>query len=209
AQPLIARLAQLAIACPLRERHLGDQLGLCPMRVAGRITGLERRRGPLAPLELVAEPLQRLLVKAGSDLAGIAQPAIGQVIADEQRAEALAGPPRRTPAADDELLAMSALELQPIARAHGDVWAGGSLGHDSLPAALACGAEGGLAVAAPVARVAQRAPKRDRSAQLRLARQQREWAQVLTPELEDVEHVVVHGHVAATSTLGIADPQSL
>src|SRR5439155_2666032 len=145
AQALVAGLAQLAAPRPLGERDLRHQLRLGPARLARRITGGEWRGAALAPLQLIAQPVERALVEPGPHLARVAQPAVGQVVADQQRPEAPPRAPRRRPAADHELLPVRALDLQPVARAGRDVRARGELCEDALPAALARRAERGLA----------------------------------------------------------------
>jgi hypothetical protein len=74
----------------------------------------ERRRRALAALELVPQALQGRIVEAGADLARVAQP-FRVVVADEQRPEPLAAALRLRPAADDQLLAPAALQLEPVA----------------------------------------------------------------------------------------------
>src|SRR5215469_12685156 len=71
AETLVARLTQLAVASPLGERHLGDELGLRPARVTRRIARLERRTVALATLERSPQALERLFIESRSDLSRV------------------------------------------------------------------------------------------------------------------------------------------
>src|SRR5207247_1582143 len=120
-QPVEDRVAHAALAGPFGERDLGDELGLYPVALhlarlvgEGRSVGLERG-------ELLLHRAQQLLVEAGADVARVAQLAVGVVDAEQQRAESRAASFRVGVAADHELLAPRALQLDPRARAFRDV----------------------------------------------------------------------------------------
>jgi hypothetical protein len=63
--------------------------------------------------------LPGLPVETGADLAGVAQLAVGVVVAEQVSAEPGARSPRVGVAADDELLLVLALELEPVLGAPG------------------------------------------------------------------------------------------
>src|SRR5438105_7639621 len=109
-------MSQLAVARPLRESDLRDQLRTHPVRALARqaVRG-ERRRGLLERGKLVVQRAQQLAVEAGADRAGVPQRA-GLVVADEQRAESLSAAARLGEPADHEFLLVHALQLQPRAR---------------------------------------------------------------------------------------------
>src|SRR5262249_60747275 len=130
-------VAQRAVARPLAEADLGDELRLDPRRAArGRVAGAEGRVLACELGHLRAKRLQLALVEAGADLARVAQGLV-LVVADEQRAELLAAALRRGEAADDELLLGRAFPLQPVAAALAHVAAVRTLGDEALPAAAA------------------------------------------------------------------------
>src|SRR6202012_4298330 len=94
----------------------------------------------------VVQAGQRGPVEAGADLAGVAEQAVVVVVAEQQGAEPDAGALRVGVAADDELLAVQALELQPVAAAPGLVARVRALGQDPFPALLAGLVVVGLAI---------------------------------------------------------------
>src|SRR5687768_11409127 len=97
-------MAQPAVAGPLAEADLRDQLGVDPVGSArDRVDVGERRVVALEPAQALAELPQRGVVEPGSDLAGVAQLA-ALVVPDQQRAEVRARALRRGVAADHELL---------------------------------------------------------------------------------------------------------
>ena len=108
-----------AVLRPLGERHLGDQLRLDPVcrapRAACSANGVVA--ASRAPSSCLLQVAQRLRVEAGADVAGVAQPARLVVDAEQQRAEPGARALRVGVAADHELLALRALELDPVGRA--------------------------------------------------------------------------------------------
>src|SRR5829696_8187040 len=116
-------MPQRAVARPLGERDLADEDRLHPLR-ASPFRALRRidERGLVGEIRVdpLAEIVQRLLVETGADLARVLE-ALAFVVADEQRAEAAVAPLAFGEAADHELLALAALDLQPRAAALGFV----------------------------------------------------------------------------------------
>ena len=92
----------------------------------------------------------------GPDLARVGQLAVGVVVADQERAQSLPGALRVGVAADHELLAGDALELEPVAGPALGVRGVRALGDQSLPAVDARLPVEGLAVPDAVLGVAQR-----------------------------------------------------
>src|SRR4051794_28284690 len=110
-------MPQAPVRGPLGEADLRDQLRLdpgCPAHAWDLVVARERARGPLAAAHLGAELVQHPPVEAGADLARIDQVAVA-VVAQQQCAELLARPARRGEPSDHELLAVLALELEPVA----------------------------------------------------------------------------------------------
>src|SRR5688572_28732442 len=112
------RVAKLAVHGPLDEPALHDDLGLDPVRAHARESyGFgERRRFHLEAVPLLPEVEQHARVAAGADLTGEDE-VVTLVVADEQRAEADAGPLRVGEPAHHELLRGLAFHLQPLLRA--------------------------------------------------------------------------------------------
>src|SRR3954451_883138 len=130
-------VAQPAVRGPFHERDLRHELGLDPGRnPRNALLGLERGRLAHQRREPLGELLQGRAREARPDLAGVAE-TIAVVVADEQGAEIGARPPRRSEAADDQLLRARALELEPVARPGGDVGRAEALGDQPLPAVTA------------------------------------------------------------------------
>jgi uncharacterized membrane protein YbhN (UPF0104 family) len=111
-----ARMAEPAVASPLGEADLSNKLRLHPAdpSLADRFGLVKRRAVGGERTESTAELVERGLVKARADLAGVPK-SLAIEVPDEQRAELDARPTRRRIAADHELLPLRALELQPIA----------------------------------------------------------------------------------------------
>jgi hypothetical protein len=150
---------------------------------------------------------QGAIVEAGADLARVVQLAVGAVVAEQQRAEPDAGSLRVGEPADDELLAVQALELQPVPAAPGPVGRVGTLGDDPLPAQAARFGVVRLAVAVPVLGESQRAAERQQIAQHQLALEQGPGAYVMAVGPQHVEQVDVHGHLGAQRRRRIADSE--
>src|SRR5215211_6847378 len=182
-------MAEAAVARPLGEGDLRDQLGLDPVGVArDRMDVGERAVLALELAQPSAEAVERRAVEAGADLARVAQRAV-LVVPDQQRAEVGAGALRRREAADHELLLGVALQLQPIARAARAVGAVGTLGDEVLEPVPAGLAEEPLAVLVAVRGQADRAVERERAPEQGLALAKRQVAHVTVLVTEDVEHV--------------------
>ena len=107
-----------AVVGPVAEPDLADEPGLHPvMTLALRDrAGVEGRRGPRKRLELFPEALESRLIEAGAHLGDVDE-ARAVVDADVQRAEVAARALGIRVAADDELLATLALDLDPVPRA--------------------------------------------------------------------------------------------
>src|SRR5919199_4103704 len=105
----------------------------------------------------------------------------------------MAQPPGARPLGEadlgDELRAVLALELEPVARAAVGVRAVGALGDQALPPLAARLGEQLLAGLAPVLRQADRVLEAQRAAQQPLAREERQGAHVEPVEPQDVEDV--------------------
>src|SRR3954447_24980773 len=200
AQAEEARVAQAPGAGPLGEADLGDELRLDPGHVAlaDRAGVGERRVVPAQRAQPGAEVAQGVAVEAGADLAGVAQRAV-VVVAEQERAELGPRPARRGEPADDELLALLALELEPVARAAVGVGAVGALGDQPLPPLAARLRVEDLPALAAVRGQADRVLEVERRAQEALAGQQPAGAHVAAVEPEDVEDVEEHRHAAVAA----------
>src|SRR5258708_3110453 len=99
-----------------------------------RVTVVEGGRAPLQAGQRRVQAVQGSLVEAGAALAGVDELSVLVVVAEQQRPEPGPRPLRVGKAADDELLAGLALELQPVPGPAGAVGRGGALGDDPLPA---------------------------------------------------------------------------
>src|SRR5262245_10075706 len=125
-------MAQPAVPGPFGEADLSDELRLHPRHGALADRVAERRVVAAPVTQLLAQGTQQRAVEAGADLAGVAQLAV-VVVAHEQRAELDPGALGLGEAADHQLLAVRALELQPVARAPAAVGALGPLGDQPFP----------------------------------------------------------------------------
>src|SRR4051795_11319230 len=141
AQPMEARVAQHAVAGPLGEPDLCDQLRAYPMHVSlAHRVALERRTVHFTVGELRTECPQHRVAEPGADLARVDEDA-AVVVAEQQRTEPGAAALRLGPAADDELLVPDALELEPVLRPTTGVRRRRAFGDDALVAARAGGTE--------------------------------------------------------------------
>src|SRR5437868_4849572 len=148
-------MAKDSVAGEFGEGDFGDQLRLHPVsalavsarHLDGRLVDLERPH----PLH---EVIDQLSAEAGPHFSDISE--LTLVLGrKEERAEAEALIALR-PADDDELLALDALDLQPIARARAPVWRIRLLGDDALTARLAHGGEQLVAAADDVIAIEHR-----------------------------------------------------
>ena len=107
-------MAQQAVRRPLGEGDLRHELGLDPVRIAGDGARDVDERARLAPQlsKLRAEVVERGAVEAGADAAAIVQLAVLE-LAEQQRGERAALLVGDAVAADDELVAAEAFDLQP------------------------------------------------------------------------------------------------
>src|SRR5262249_35728515 len=191
-QALIPRMAQLARGGPLAEPDLADEIRLDP--VHPRLwQPAARERGGLAP-EARERPLQagqRRLGEPGADLAGAGQLALGDVVAEEEGRKPVRGARGAGEAADDELLAVQALELEPVVAASRPVRRFRPLGDQAFPAPPARLRVVGLAVAVAVRGEAQRPGEGDQVAQDPLALAQRQGPDVNAVRVADVQQGVL------------------
>ena len=149
-------MAQEPVLRPFGKADFGHQLRLEPGRLLVRPRlrrVLERRVGALqagdGPFQLVRLGCSQ----ARTHAADVAEPAV-VVGAEQQRAHARAVLLGARVAADDELLAMVALQFDPVAVARTAVGSRGALAHHALEAQLAGGVKAVLAPPAHVAAVA-------------------------------------------------------
>ena len=188
-------MANAPFVRPFGEAHLADESRLDPVMAApGRAAHLEGRRLAAEGLELLQRRRERLLVEAGADL-GHVDEAPALVEADVERAEVRARSLGIGVAADDELLASLALDLDPLARAATDVGRGGALGDDALEPRLRRGVVEGAALARDVVAVAHHAEGGHEQAQALLAVDERQAAQVAAVEREAIEEHAHHRHL--------------
>ena len=112
-------MAQLAVPGPFGEAELTDKTGLDPGHVPFRRAIDERASRRDVPVHSPAEGLEKIVVVAGADFTGVAQPAVVFalviVITDQEGAEPLALAFRLGVAGDDQFLTVLAFELQPVA----------------------------------------------------------------------------------------------
>ena len=133
AQSLKARMAQAAVLGPLGVGDLADERRLEPHRILalcrrhldeGRAVALERLEAPGQHLEIGAR-------KAGADLAGKNE-IVALEGAEQERGERPVLGARAAVAADHELGALSAFDLEPVLGATGHVRRGRALRQDAF-----------------------------------------------------------------------------
>src|SRR6056297_2071806 len=114
-----SRMAKLAVVGPFRKSELADEVRFDPRHalVAGLVD--ERTLVDGVFVESGAEFDEKLVVVAGADFTGVAQPAVVFalviVITDQEGAEPLALAFRLGVAGDEQFLTVLAFELQPVA----------------------------------------------------------------------------------------------
>jgi len=141
--------------------------------------------------------VQRGGVKPGADLSRVTQ-LVTLVVTEQQRSEVRSRTAWCREAADDQLLTLLALELQPVSGTPGGVRAVGALGDQPLPALAAGFSEERLAVAIAVRREAQRPiSEPELGAQKLLPGPECERPNILPVQPENVEDVEEHRHVGA------------
>ena len=206
AQALEHGVADMPVRRPFGKRDFGDELRLDPALGAGDAPrpapglerlGIEQRFVDLDPDQAGVQVLAELRVPAGADVAGVLE--LARIVIAEQQAADLAA--RSGPvgeAADHELLARLAFQLQPGLGARRHIGRIGPLEDDAFEVHLprrfehACrrGVEA-LAEAHPVRRFGF-----DDPAQHRAARQQGKLAQIAAVEERQVEHEVIDSAAA-------------
>ena len=82
-------MPQLPVRGPFTEPDLGDEPGLDPVHPGPRqaADGFKGRRRPLVGGQRRVQAGQGGPVEAGADLSGVVQPAVGAVVAEQERAE--------------------------------------------------------------------------------------------------------------------------
>ncbi|MNH12015.1 hypothetical protein D3C79_715460 [compost metagenome] len=131
AQPMEDRMANHAVPGHLRIRNFCHQFRLEPMNSSGFSSGGWPGQGGLADFqgfEARLDTVERGGAKAGPDLAGITERAAVRVMQGEQQGtEAAAAPFGIGEPDDDELLALFALELDPVRAAPARIGTTGAL----------------------------------------------------------------------------------
>src|SRR5580704_17530309 len=210
AEPLEPGVAQPPVRGPFTEADLRDEAGPGPVHpaLAGQVTGLERAAVLLHLAELGVQQVQRPLVEPGPHLARVDQPPLTVVVPEQQGAEAGAAALRVGEPADDQLLVVLALELQPVLGPAGLVGGAGPLGDEPLPAqAAGLGVEPD-AVADPVLGEAQRVAEVQQLLQPLVTLAQWLRAQVGAVGPQHVEDVVLdrHGAQLIRGRVGLLHP---
>ena len=193
-QALERRCTQMPVVRPLRELDLAHELRLDPhdvalahlrhLRLGGERAGVSPQR-----LELLQEPVDVVLGEAG---AAVADPVdvVPAIRPEHERAEAPGAPALSLrPAADDELLALVRLELQPVAAAPAfEVARLRALRHHAFEPTLERRGEEPLAVVEGRRDLHRRLPWVEQLLQPRAAFRERQIEQRHAVDLEHVEH---------------------
>ncbi len=204
AETLERGVAQPAVGRPFGELNLANQVRLYPGRAALAIGG-HRVKGHGLDRAIVQEcpHLKRgFRVEAGADLAGIDQFFFG-IISEQKRAYAASATLGLGKAANDKLLALVALDLQPVAIAAGAVTGVGAFADNPLIGQAAdvfqhIGLVGEmLAVQHPIAGLVL-VQKRFEPP---FALQQGQVAQIFAIELQEVENVILQVLAATMAQL--------
>lgn len=156
AQALVARVPQQAVLGPFGELHLGHQLRLEPDDALARprLRSLrERRVRPLEARERREELARFGRAQARTRPARVLQLAV-LVMAQQKGAHPAHPLGRLRVAADDELLDVAALQLDPVAVARAAIGRVGALAHDALQVKLARRAQAVLAASGNMPAVA-------------------------------------------------------
>ncbi len=182
------------VACPLAERHFGEQRRTHPVALHRRRRIGERARARMQARQALLQVVQRLLVEAGADAARVTQlPAALVVNAEQQRAERAARPLRLGVAADHEFLPPRRLQLDPVGRAARSVRGVLALADQPFEPEPVRRLEQALGARIEGLAVADRRRRRcaDQRAEHRTALVQRHVAQVVSGEVREVEHEVL------------------
>ena len=131
---------------------------------------------------------ERLLRHAGSDAAGVDQPAIVVVIGEQQGAQEGPRPFRVRPADDDEFAAIEAFGFDPGAAVVGEIAAIDALGDDAFEAMSAGGAAERLAVAGFMGAECDSVRRLlEEGREACLAVEERQGGEVFAVEIEEIE----------------------
>jgi len=171
---------------------------------SGRTQCTERRRLPLDALELLRERVERPLVVPRAHSSRVDEIVV-LVVADEKGPETATRTFRIRESSNHELLAIHALELQPVLGARVHVLAVGALGDDSLPSLATGIAVVSLAVAVAMRRVAYRILECDGALQQPLAVPKGQLRRVVARHVQKVEEVEVNRDPGLPRAVGIAN----
>src|SRR5687768_16369410 len=125
-------MADASVVGPLGECHLGHELRPHPVSLHAARWRLERALVRGERIELLLERGEALLVEAGADVARVDEPSLAVVDAEQQPAEGVAAAARVGIAGDHELLATSALELDPCGGTARDIGCVGALADEAF-----------------------------------------------------------------------------
>ena len=186
-------MTEAPVVGPLGELDLGHERGLDPVDACGcRWPVTEGRLGDPKTLEPGSQGTDRGLREARADLSGVDERALAVVDTQEERAQAGTRPLGLGEAADDELLLVGALDLEPAAAPGRLVRLVPPLRDDALEAEATGLAEEALALAHHVTAVADRAlpARREEPLERGLAVLQTRGSEVAAVQVEEVEHEV-------------------
>ncbi|HKN29543.1 MAG TPA: hypothetical protein VJY34_17330 [Roseiarcus sp.] len=145
---------------------------------------------------------ERLLRHAGSDTAGVEQPAIVVVKGEQQGAQEGPRPFRVRPADDDEFAAIEALGFDPGAAVVGEIAAIDALGDDAFEAMSAGGAAERLAVAGFMGAECDSVRRLlEEGREACLAVEERQGGEVFPVEIEEIEDEINEVGAAAIGGL--------
>src|SRR5947207_2792251 len=196
-QPQERRVPKAAVVRPLGEPHFAHESRRDPrVSAPGGRSACERRSRTPQRLQALEDGIERRVVEAGADAPDVDE-GVALVEADVEGAEACARSLRRRVAADDELLAEMALDLDPVPRPAAGIYARRALRHDALDALLAGGVVERLAVLEHVRAVLDDAARGHEQRQALLARRERQRTQIAPVERQRIEEHRGHGRGAA------------
>ncbi len=193
AQTQIHGLTQQSVGRTLLELDLHDRSNgephVAPLRIGGR-----RRSGGCERAEQRFERREVALREAAADPTGIRQLTLA-ILCEQQRTEPASAVARRRETHDDEVVGLRRVDLDPVGRALRRIWRRGTLADDAFEAHALGFGEHRLPFGFDVLGVAQRAGRRQQTAQRGLALGQRQRAQVETVEVRQIEYVQARGQL--------------